>query len=100
MKGSSLAHLSTKDPPPKIMLMNLDELKDAIKVAKELRAYVPMGEFFMEVKVAKTKVLAALQSRIEEWIVEDFWNRSLPQEYEAHWVEDEPGVLVVGGGAK
>jgi len=69
--------------------MTTAELMDAISSAKEVRVYVPASECWLEVRVAKTKILAALETRIEEFPFSDEPN------WTAEWVEE--GVLLVGG---
>ena len=49
-----------------------DELLRAIKTAKEVFVYVPVGEFCIEVPVAKTKLIRSLEERAAEWMENHF----------------------------
>jgi hypothetical protein len=74
--------------------MTLPELRAAIKQAREVRAYVPMGEYFLEVKVAKVQLTAVLDKEIEHHVE---WGAPFPKEHEAYWDDEDSTVLVVGG---
>jgi len=78
-----------EEPQP---AMTLAELKQAIAEAKEVRVYVPVNDFFLEVVVAKTKLLRSLESRLAEWREFDYEE---PATWEAEWLEE--GILLVGG---
>lgn len=72
--------------------MTLDELRAAIKKAREVHAYVPVNVFWIEVVVQKSKVLAALDARLRAW--KEAGNE-MDEKFEAEWSEE--GVLLVGG---
>jgi hypothetical protein len=74
---------------PKVMPMTTGELLDAIKKAKEVHVYVPVNDYFLEVVVAKTKLVRAIQERINE-----FPFSFDPVEWMAEWIDD---ILIVGG---
>lgn len=75
---------------PKVMPMTTGELLDAIKKAKEVHVYVPVNDCFLEVVVAKTKLVRAIQERVNE-IPFSFD----PVTWMAEWMND--GILLVGG---
>jgi len=78
--------------PSPWLSMSLEELRAAIKKAREVRAYVPVNVFYIEVVVQKSKVLAALDARIKEWTeLGNKWSSA----FDAEWLEE--GVLLVGG---